>query len=245
MTLLLVALALAWAPSFFSWGAAELSGRPAGRPGAAGVVRLAGYAVAIPLVLWVLARAGRPASELLAGFAPLRLAETVAVGLGAAAGLGFLSLAAQRGGALLLAWAYRTTGRAPSATLPSASVADSAWRFPAPAAFGVAVGAAGYEELVWRGLLQAGLVVSLGAPAAVTITALAFAALHARQGPVAVGFSAVAAALLGIVFVWREDLAAVALAHAAYNASAVVMDRWGPPAARRAAGARLSVPIPG
>jgi membrane protease YdiL (CAAX protease family) len=166
--------------------------------------------------------------------------------LGLATALGLLSLAVRRGGALLLSWAYRVSGRSPAAELPTAA---SARRFPAPAAFLIAITAAGYEELVWRGFLQAGLAASFGAPAAVVATSLAFAALHARQGPVAAVFSAVAAALLGAAFVWHGNLAAVMLAHAAYNASAVAVDRWGPPAVRRAAarsaGARLSISTQG
>ncbi|HEX5727119.1 MAG TPA: hypothetical protein VFX98_16700, partial [Longimicrobiaceae bacterium] len=58
-----------------------------------------------------------------------------------------------------------------------------------------------------------------------------------RQGPVAVAFAGAAAALLGTVFALGGDLAALLLAHAAYNAAAVAKDRWRPFAARRVASA--------
>jgi membrane protease YdiL (CAAX protease family) len=99
----------------------------------------------------------------------------------------------------------------------------------------IAVAAAGYEELVWRALVQGGLTPVLGVPAAVLVASVAFAAVHAGQGPVAVVFSGVAAVLLGAAFAWRGDLLAVVLAHAAYNSGAVVLDRWRHPAAPRAA----------
>lgn len=252
MRLLLTTLVLAWAPSFLSWTAWLLCPRQARRahaPAVASAVRLAAYAALLPAALWVLSLSGRPAPSLLGGLAQHQLGETLVLGLGLAAVLGCFSLAVRHAGATVLAWAYHASGRVPGAALPSTAVADAAWRFPAPAALLIAIGAAGYEELVWRGLLQAGLATSLDVPGAVAVTALGFAALHARQGPVAVAFSAVAATILGAVFAWRGDLAAVVLAHAAYNASAVIVDRWGPPAARRAAAgvadSRLSVSISG
>jgi membrane protease YdiL (CAAX protease family) len=58
-----------------------------------------------------------------------------------------------------------------------------------------------------------------------------------------VAFAAVAAALLGGAYAAGASLAAVALAHAAYNAGAVAVDRWGPRAARRRVEGGGAVPV--
>jgi hypothetical protein len=237
--LLLAGLALAFAP-LLAAGALVALLLGVGRGGArvhatAGVARVAAYAACVPAVLWVLARAGLPAGGLFSELAGPRLGATLGVAAALAVALGFLSAGLQRVGALVLRWAYRVSGRTPAAVPPSAGAAAAAGRYPAPLAILIAVAAAGYEELVWRALVQAGLTPALGVPAAVLVASLAFAAVHARQGPVAVVFSGVAAVLLGAAFAWRGDLSAVVLAHAAYNSGAVVLDRWRHPAAPRAA----------
>jgi membrane protease YdiL (CAAX protease family) len=238
--LLLAGLALAFAPLLVSGALVALllgvGGRGTGTRvhTTAGVARVVAYAACVPAVLWVLARAGLPAESLFSELAGPRLGATLGIAAALALALGVLSAALQGAGALVLRWAYRASGRTPA---PPSVGAAAAGRYPALLAIAIAVAAAGYEELVWRALVQAGITPLLGVTAAVLVASLAFAAVHARQGPVAVVFSGVAAVLLGAAFVWRGDLSAVVLAHAAYNSGAVLLDRWRHPAAPRPAAA--------
>ena len=241
MILLLAGLALAFAPLLVAGTLVALllgiGPRGAGERvhATAGVARVAAYAACVPAVLWVLSRAGLPTEGLFAALAGPRLGATLGVAAALAVALGILSAGLQHAGALVLRWAYRVSGRTPAGVPPSAGAAAAGGRYPALLAVVIAVAAAGYEELVWRGLVQAGLTPALGVPAAVLAASLAFGAVHARQGPVAVVFSTVASVLLGVAFAWRGDLSAVVLAHAAYNSGAVVLDRWRHPAEPRPA----------
>jgi membrane protease YdiL (CAAX protease family) len=242
LILLLAGLALAFAPLLASRALVALL--PRGREGArahatAGVARVAAYAACFPLALWALSGAGLPGDLFSSwrgrGWEPRWPSRPPSRWRSA-----FSRWGLQRAGALVLRWAYRASGRAPAAVPPSAGTVAAPGRYPALVAVLIAVAAAGYEELVWRALVQGGLTPVLGVPAAVLVASLAFAAVHAGQGPVAVVFSGVAAVLLGAAFAWRGDLLAVVLAHAAYNSGAVVLDRWRHPAAPRAAVAGAS-----
>jgi membrane protease YdiL (CAAX protease family) len=84
---------------------------------------------------------------------------------------------------------------------------------------GLAPGVA--EELLCRGFVQRGLLPSLGAPAAVTVAALFFGALHVD--PVHAGFAAVLGLYLGTLSHLAGSLRPAIACHAANNLCAVAM----------------------
>ena len=82
------------------------------------------------------------------------------------------------------------------------------------------------EELFCRGLVQRGLVASLGAPAAVALATLLFAALHAD--PVHAAFAGVLGLYLGIVCQLAASLRPAIACHAANNLCAVLASAFAP-----------------
>jgi len=87
---------------------------------------------------------------------------------------------------------------------------------------GLAPGVA--EELLCRGLVQRGLVPSLGAPAAVVLATLLFGALHVD--PVHAAFAALLGLYLGILSHLAGSVRAAITCHAANNLCAVVMSAF-------------------
>jgi membrane protease YdiL (CAAX protease family) len=99
------------------------------------------------------------------------------------------------------------------------------------------------EELFCRGLVQRGLSPSLGAPAAVALASLLFAALHAD--PVHAAFAGVLGLYLGIVCHLAASVRPAIVCHAANNlcallASAFAPDLWLPAAVSIGLGAGLA-----
>jgi len=87
---------------------------------------------------------------------------------------------------------------------------------------GLAPGVA--EELLCRGLVQRGLVPSLGAPAAVLLATLLFGALH--LDPVHAAFAAVLGLYLGILSHLAGSVRAAIACHAANNLCAVMLSAF-------------------
>jgi len=82
------------------------------------------------------------------------------------------------------------------------------------------------EELFCRGLVQRGLLASLGAPAAVALATLLFAALHAD--PVHAAFAGVLGLYLGIVCQLGASVRPAIVCHAANNLCAVLASAFAP-----------------
>ena len=82
------------------------------------------------------------------------------------------------------------------------------------------------EELFCRGLVQRGLAASLGAPAAVALATLLFAALHAD--PVHAAFAGVLGLYLGIVCHLAASVRPAIACHAANNLCAVLASAFAP-----------------
>lgn len=174
-------------------------------PGILAVNHLALFALLVSLVR----RAGGTLTDI--GWSPRAVGSTIAreavVGLVCAVGLYlFKELAIDSGRALL-------EGRPPTFTTlfrfrPGSL--DVTWAL-------AATGLVFVEESIYRGFALPFLEARWGTAAAVAVTSVAFGLLHWGNGPEAILFTAVIGSLLAGIFVWRGNLVAGTVCHAAYN----------------------------
>jgi membrane protease YdiL (CAAX protease family) len=80
------------------------------------------------------------------------------------------------------------------------------------------------EELLFRGVLQAGLVGSIGAPAALAVASLIFGALHALTSTYAI-YATILGVYLGALYVWTGSLLPAIVVHALYDAIGLMVVR--------------------
>ncbi len=94
------------------------------------------------------------------------------------------------------------------------------------ALFGIGLAPGIAEELLCRGLVQRGLVPSLGAPAAVVLAALFFGALHVE--PVHASFAALLGLYLGTLCHVAGSVRPAIACHTANNVCAILASAWLP-----------------
>ncbi len=84
-----------------------------------------------------------------------------------------------------------------------------------------------YEELLFRGFLITRLRRIVGSwPAAIVLSAVAFALEHFYQGPIAMLLIVPTGLILAIVFVWRESLIPCIVAHFLFNGLMLALGNW-------------------
>jgi len=139
--------------------------------------------------------------------------------------VGFLRLAAM-GTTRLAIRRMRGLGQARATTLPGVQMRRMFGHIAEQRFFGFALvtGIVGgvYEELAYRGLLQAAASVRIGVFGGLLLASAVFALSHAFYGPTGVLFALLAGLILGASVAWLGELTPAIAAHAAYNGLTLV-----------------------